>query len=122
MSRWMLVLLLGVALYVVVVVGRNMAPLVSKPGIHSRPVATITPAQSSTTSTHHPPRVPAKPVTETIVASVNVQQDIDPSGQRTALFSLEFDTDDPPQVTKEPSFEVRDATGKVVHQGAFEFG
>ena len=105
MNRWMLVLLLCVALYVGIVLVQSMVSVVSTP-----------PANPTASTT-----VKNFVKNEAVTATVTVKMARDSHGKSVALLQLTFKGATPP-MTREPTFEVVDDNGTVVHSGKFEFG
>jgi len=120
MNRWILALLICVALYVGIVLVRELIAAVEHPAPQSayKPVAP-SPVTTATSSSR------SRPATSSLVATravVRVRQIKDSRGNTVVEFSLVFAGGPPPSMTVRPTLEVRDAAGSVVHSGKFEFG
>ena len=102
MNRWIVVLLLCVALYVGIILVKGLTTVVEQPDRRAQQQIR-TQAQKAA----HPTLV--------------VRQMSDSVGNTIVTLGLDFG-DSPPALRKEPTFEIRNADGKKVYQGRFEFG
>jgi|GEM_PF-2099486 len=119
MNRWILALLICVALYVGIMLVRGLVTAVE----HPAPQPAYHPASSSPSSTASSPSSSPSASSNAAPARaiVRVRQIRDNAGKTVVEFSIVF-TGSPPSMTARPAFEVRDAAGSVVHDGKFEFG
>jgi len=113
MNRWIAVLLLCVALYVGIILVRGFTTTVAQPDrqaqqeIRTQQNAVVQQQNTVAQNTTHPKLV--------------VQQMGDSVGNTIVNLGLDFGNS-APTLQKEPTFEIRDANGKRIYQGKFEFG
>ncbi|MHB9110084.1 MAG: hypothetical protein ACYDCO_23790 [Armatimonadota bacterium] len=112
MNRWIVVLLLCVALYVGIILVKGFTTVVKQPD-RLPPQAVQTP-QNIMVQQSPQTAQPAQP-------ALVVQQMSDNAGNTVVNLGLDFGNS-PPSLRKEPTFEIRDANGKRIYQGRFEFG
>jgi len=127
MNRWILVLLICVALYVGVVLVQGLVTAVEHPA--PQPASTLAsrsapaappPLLSPGMSPSTPPATP--PAVGATGARVSVSQMRDSRGNTVVAFGIAFSGGSSPTIDTEPTLTVRDAAGNVVHSGKFEFG
>lgn len=107
MNRWIVVLLLCVALYVGIILVRGFTTVVKQPDRQAQQEIRTQQNTVAKQAAVHPKLV--------------VQQMNDSTGNTIVNLGLDFGAS-PPALQKEPTFEIRDAKGKRIYQGKFEFG